>query len=114
MKSYLIEKSPLSGVESWLFEEPDGTRTIGHRQPGFEIHGNYAEALRNCEEYSKEGKRRSFWHVGHISPAGMYYLYEKYGLKVWAMDRDGFKKLKKIIDQDPDYRKFKTVTGRFT
>lgn len=61
----LFSIDPLSGMETWTAEE-DGKQHFIYRQPNRKMHADYAEALRDDVQYTKQGISKGHWHYGHI------------------------------------------------
>lgn len=90
------EYDPLLGVTTQHHVLEDG-RVVIKKSADISHHVEYAKSLREADEYSRQGIKQGFWHVGHIDPITVVELRTKAGVDVFSAPvRDIIAGLKKI------------------
>lgn len=68
MKPLFSEVDPYTGLRTEYAVDNDGhmvERTVADNAA---MHMDYSKALSNAPEYSQQGIKTGYWHVGHIPP----------------------------------------------
>ena len=67
-----------------------------------------AKALRNNEDYSKEGIKRDWWHIGHIPDSIILKMRVEDGVDIY--DKNDWEAVGKLLNDK--YAHFKTTDGK--
>lgn len=109
MYSKLLDFEPFSGItQTFHHDAATDTSYIETKFPDLDASMDACAELRNRPEYSKEGMKEGWWHLGHIPMA----LIEKWrvDLGVNVFDKNDLKKVLQLLHDE--YSRFKTTDGK--
>ncbi|MCZ2077930.1 MAG: hypothetical protein LC130_23365 [Bryobacterales bacterium] len=107
MTHLFTEFDDLSGLKK-QYHYQDG-KLIERTEQYVEPILDYAAALRNAEEYKRQGIKNSLWHAAVIPPIVALKWLNEHGFNMMTASA---KEVARFIERNPDYHYLKTTTGR--
>lgn len=96
-------------LKQQFFDNPDNpNQAFVHSSEDVEPFREYAKNLRNDEEYTRQGIKNNFWHVGTL-PLIVVHRWHKEGFDITKADT---KSLMAKIASDPDAQSYLTTNKR--
>jgi len=107
MQKRLLDKDPISGIETWHHYDPITDETTIQEIQDIEPFLKKSKELKKDEDYSKQGIKKDMWHYATIPNALITKFAVEHGIDVF--NKDHSKAVMKLLNTE--YSAFKNTRG---
>ena len=104
----LLSHDPLTGITEIFHHDPITDESIIETVQDVEPSLELAKAMRNDEDYSKDGIKRDWWHIAHIPDSIILKMLYEDGVNIY--DKNDWAAVGRLLNDK--YSLFKTTDGR--